>query len=127
MAMGVDSYDGPLSWVFVHLLLIALPLVVGGVIGRRGRLRLRDIAAIVAVAAVVMLPAAACTRLNRDPAAWIPMIAGHAASSPGIALFGVTVPGWSTMLGAGVLGCGLGAVLFRSTRRGQLGRVESPK
>jgi hypothetical protein len=97
---ALQGYEGPLSWLFVHLLLVAVPAVVLFLVGRRGRLRLWQIAALVLLTALLLLPAAACVHLNSTP-------------------MGLHAPGWATMLAALSLGFGLGVVLFRWGRRDQ--------
>ena len=72
--------------------------------GRRGRLRLWHIAALVLLTALLLLPAVACIGLRSRPEAWLSVMGMH-------------VSGWPTMLVALSLGFGLGVVLLRSGRR----------
>src|SRR5262245_36084505 len=113
--VAFSGYEGPLSWIFLHLLLIASPAVVGFLVSRRGRLHLWHIAALVLLAALLLLPAVACVNLNRSPEAWLSVMRMHASGSPTV--MGVHSPGWATMMVALSLGFGLGVVLLRSGRR----------
>ena len=106
-----------LSWLFLHLLLIAIPAVAGFLVGRRGRLHLWHVAALVLLTALLLFPAVACVDLNSRPEAWFSVMRMHASGSPGVSVLGMNAPGWATMLVALSLGFGLGVVLFRSGRR----------
>ena len=111
------AFEGLWSWLFLHLLLIALPAVAGFLVGRRGRLQLWHVAALVLLASLLQLPAVACVELNSRPKSWLSAMRMHASGSPGVSVLGMHVPGWATMLVALSLGFGLGVVLFRSGRR----------
>ena len=115
--VALQGYEGPLSWLFLHLLLIAIPSVAFFLIGRRSRLRLWHIAALVLLTALLLLPAVACVNLNSRPESWLSVMRMHASGSPGVYVMGMHAPGWATMLVALSLGFGLGVVLFRSGRR----------
>ena len=115
--VAFTAYEGLLSWLFLHLLLIAIPAVAGFLVGRRGRLQLWQVAALVLLTALLLLPAVACVDLNRSPEAWLSVIRMHAGGSPGVYVMGMHAPGWATMLVALSLGFVLGGVLFRSGRR----------
>jgi hypothetical protein len=95
------------AWLFLHLLLIAIPAVAGFLVGRRGRLHLWHVAALVLLTALLMLPAVADRGgLFSRPGAWLSVMRMHAR-------------GWPTVLVALSLGFGLGVVLLRSGRRGR--------
>jgi hypothetical protein len=85
--------------------------------GRRGRLRLWHIAALVLLTALLLLPAVACVNLNSSPKAWLSVMRMHTSGSPGVYVMGLHLPGWATMVLALSLGFGPGVVLFRSGRR----------
>jgi hypothetical protein len=106
-----------LSWLFLHLLLIAIPAVAGFLVGRRGRLHLWHFAALVLLTALLLLPAVACIGLRSRPEAWLSVMGMHVRGWPGLEVLGMHVRGWPTVLVALSLGFGLGVVLFRSGRR----------
>src|SRR5262249_58708867 len=112
------AYEGLLSWLFLHLLLIATPAVAGFLVGRRSRLQLWHVAALVLLTALLLLPAVACVELNSRPESWVSVMRMHGSGSPGVSVLGMHAPGWATMLVALALGFGLGVVLFPSGRRG---------
>ena len=118
--VAFTAYGGLLSWLFLHLLLIAIPAVAGFLVGRRGRLKLWHVAALVLLTALLLLPAVACVDLNSRPEAWFSVMRMHASGSSGVSVLGMNAPGWATMLVALSLGFGLGVVLFRSGRRGHV-------
>jgi hypothetical protein len=93
-----------MSSLFLHLLLVAIPAVAGLLVGRRGRLHLWHVAAVVLLTALLLLPAVSCVRLLGRPDAWLSVMGMHAR-------------GWPTMLVALSLGFALGVVLLRSGRR----------
>ena len=105
--VALSGYEGLWSWLFLHLLLIAIPAVAGFLVGRRGRLHLWHVAAVVLLAALLLLPAVACVRLLSRPDTWLSVLRMHAR-------------GWSTMLVFLSFGFGLGVVLLRSGRRGHV-------
>jgi len=115
--VAFTAYEGLLSGLFLHLLLIAIPAVAGFLVGRRGRLKLWHVAALVLLTALLLLPAVACVDLNSRPEAWFSVMRMHASGSSGVYVLGMNAPGWATMLVALSLGFGLGVVLFRSGRR----------
>src|SRR5262249_31909018 len=114
------AYEGLLSWLFLHLLLIAIPAVAGFLVGRRGRLHLWQVAALVLLTALLLLPAVARVGLYSRPASWVFVLRVHASGSPAVSVLGMPAPGWATLLVALSLGFGLGVVLFRSGRRGHV-------
>ena len=118
--VAFSAYEGLLSWLFLHLLLIAIPAVAGFLVGRRGRLHLWQVAALVVLTALLLLPAVACVELNSRPESWFSVMRMHASGSPGVSVLGMNAPDWATMLVALSLGFGLGVVLFRSGRRGHV-------
>jgi hypothetical protein len=111
------AYEGLLSWLFLQMLLIAIPAVAGFLVGRRGRLHLWHVAALVILTALLLLPAVVCVDLNSRPEAWLSVMRMHASSSPGVSVLGRQAPGWATMVVALSLGSGLGLVLFLSSPR----------
>lgn len=113
----LHGYEGPLSWVFLHLLLIVVPAVGLFLAGRRLRIHLWQVATLVLLTALVMLPAVACVHLNSRPEAWLAVMRMHATGSAGVRVMGIPAPGWATMLVALSLGLGLGLMLFRTGRR----------
>ena len=115
--VALPAYEVLLSWLFLHLLLIAIPAVAGFLVGRRGRLHLWHVAALVLLTALLLLPAVACVSLRSRPEAWLSVMRMHASGSPGVSVMGMHATGWPTMLVALSLGFGLGVVLFRSGRR----------
>ena len=82
--------------------------------------RLWQVAALVVLTALLLLPAVACVDLNSRPESWFSVMRMHASGSPGVSVMGMHTPGWATMLVALSLGFGLGVVLFRSGRRGHV-------
>jgi hypothetical protein len=106
-----------LSWLFLHLLLIAIPAVAGFLVGLRGRFHLWHVAALVLLTAFLLLPAVACVSLRSRPEAWPSVVRMHAGGRPGLSVLGMHVSGWPAMLVALSLGFGLGVVLLRSGRR----------
>jgi hypothetical protein len=114
------AYEALLSWLFLHLLLIATPAVAGFLVGRRGRLHLWHVAALVLLTALLLLPAVACVELNSHPEAWFSVMRMHASGSSLVSVLGMHMPCWATMLVALSLGFSLGVVLFRSGRRGHV-------
>lgn len=125
---ALQGFEGPLSWLFLHLLLIAVPAVAFFLVGRRGRLHLWHFAAIVLLTALVLIPAVACVNLNSNPEAWLSVMRMHASGSPGVDVMGMHSPGWAKMLVALSIGFGVGAVLLRAGRRGHVpqGRPSAP-
>ena len=77
----LPAYEIFLSWLFLQLLLIAIPVVAGFRAGRRGRLRLWHVAALVLFTALLMLPAVACVSLRSSPEAWLYVMRVHASGS----------------------------------------------
>jgi hypothetical protein len=118
--VALPAYEAFLSCLFLHLLLIALPAVAGFLVGRRGRLHLWHLAALVLLAALLLLPAVACVSLRGRPEAWPSVVRMHADGRPALSVLGMHVSGWPAMLVALSLGSGLGVVLLRSGRRGRL-------
>ena len=118
--VALQGYEGPLSWLFLHLLLIAIPGVAFFLVGRRGRLHLWHVAALVLLTALLLLPAVAfasiSTEVRRD---WLSVM-GIASGSPGVYVMGMHATGWATMLVALSLRYGLGVVLLRSGRRDRI-------
>jgi hypothetical protein len=104
--IALTPHEALTSWLFLHLLLIAIPAVAGFLVGRRGRLHLWHVAAVVLLTALMLLPAVACVRLVSRPDAWLSVMRMHAR-------------GWPTVLEALSLGFGLGVMLLRSGRRGR--------
>src|SRR5437870_4896175 len=98
---ALPAHEIFLSWLFSHLLLIAIPAVAGFLIGRRGRLHLWHVVTLVLLAALLLLPAVACASLRSRPEAWLSVVRMHAIGRP-------------AMLVALSLGFGLSVVLFRS-------------
>src|SRR5262249_10642819 len=86
--VAFTAYEGLLSWLFLHLLLIAIPAVAGFLVGRRGRLKLWHVAALVLLTALLLLPAVACVDLNSRPEAWFSVMRMHASGSPRVSLLG---------------------------------------
>jgi hypothetical protein len=103
--IALSPHETLMSWLFLHLLLIAIPAVAGFLVGRRVRLHLWHVAAVVLLTTLLLLPVVACVRLLSRPDAWLSVLRMHAR-------------GWSTMLVALSLGFGLSVVLVRSGRRG---------
>ena len=114
---ALPAYEIFLSWLFLQLLLIAIPAVAGFLVGRRGRLHLWHVAALVLLTALLLLPAVACDGLRSRPEAWLSVMRMHARGPPGLSVMRMHVSGWPTMLVALSLGFGLGVVLLRSGRR----------
>ncbi|MGE3818228.1 MAG: hypothetical protein AB7I30_02225 [Isosphaeraceae bacterium] len=110
--MIFTAYEGLLSWVFFHLSLIAVPAVLGFLVGRRGRLALWQVTVLVLLTALMLLPAVACVELNSRPESWFSALRTHARGSPGVSVLGMRMPGWGTMLVALSLGLGLGVALI---------------
>jgi hypothetical protein len=79
-----------------------------------------QVAALVVLTALLLLPAVACVELNSRPESWFSAMRMHTSGSPGVSVLGMHTPGWATMLVALSLGFGLGVVLFRSGRRGHV-------
>jgi len=104
--IALSPHETLMSWLFLHLLLIAIPAVAGFLVGRRGRLHLWHLAAFVLLTALLLLPAVSCVRLLSRPDAWLSVLRMYARR-------------WSTVLVALSLGFGLGVVLLRSGRRGR--------
>ena len=115
--IALSPHETLMSWLFLHLLLIAIPAVAGFLVGSRGRLHLWHVAALVILTALLLLPAVACVDLKSRPEAWLSVMLMHASGWPGVSVLGMQAPGWDTMLVALSLGFGLGVVLFRSGRR----------
>src|SRR5262249_56367125 len=113
------AYEGLLSWLFLHLLLIATPAVAGFLVGRRSRLQLWHVAALVLLTALLLLPAVACVELNSRPESWVSVMRMHASGSPGGSVLGMHTPGRAPMLGGPSLGVGLWVVAFPSGRAGR--------
>ena len=65
--VAFSGYEGLLSWLFLHHLLVAIPAVAFFLVGRRGRLHLWHVAALVLLTALLLLPAVACVSLNNSP------------------------------------------------------------
>ena len=80
--VALPAYEILLSWLFLHLLLIAIPAVAGFLVGRRGRLHLWHVAALVLLAALLLLPAVACVSLRSRPEAWLSVVRMHASGRP---------------------------------------------
>src|SRR5688572_9513827 len=117
MPMGaLPVHEILLSWLFLHLLLIAIPAVAGFLVGRRGRLHLWHVAALVLLTALLLLPAVACDSLRSHPEAWLSVMRMHARGWPGLSVMRMHPPDWSILLVALSLGFGLGVVLLRSGR-----------
>jgi hypothetical protein len=105
--IAISPHEMLMSWLFLHLLLIAIPAVAGFVVGRRGRLHLWHVAALVLLTALLLLPAVADSGgLFSRPEAWLSAMRRHARD-------------WRTVIVALSLGFGLGVVLLRSGRRGR--------
>jgi hypothetical protein len=102
--IALTPYESLMSSLLMHLLLVAVPAVAGFLVGRRGRLHLWHVAAIVLLSALLLLPAVACVRLLSRPDAWLSVMRMHAR-------------GWPSVLVALSLGFGLGVVLLWSGRR----------
>jgi hypothetical protein len=105
--IALTPYETLMSSLLMHLLLVAVPAVAGFLIGRRGRLHLWHVAAIVLLSALLLLPAISCVRLLNRPDAWLSVMRMHARS-------------WPSVLMALSLGFGLGVMLLRSGRWGRL-------
>jgi hypothetical protein len=106
--VALSPHETLMAWLFLHLLLLAIPAVAGFLVGRRGRLHLWHVAALVFLTSVLLLPAVACVRLLSRPDAWL------------FFLMRVLARGWPTVPMALSLGFGLGVVLLRSGRRGRM-------
>jgi hypothetical protein len=107
----LSPYETMSAWLFLHLLLIAIPAVAGFVVGRRGRLHLWHVAALVLLTALLLLPAVADRGgLFSRSEAWLSVMLRMLMHAHG----------WPTVLVALSLGFGLGVVLLRSGRRGRL-------
>lgn len=129
VSMGaLPAYEIFLSWLFLQLLLIAIPAVAAFLVGRRGRLQLWHLAALVLLAALLLLPAVACVSLRSRPEAWLSVVQMHAIGQPEFHVMGMHVNGWPAMLVALSLGFGLGIVLLRSGQRNRIppGRPVGP-
>ena len=60
--------------------------------GRRGRLHLWHVAALVLLTALLLLPAVACVGFNSRPEAWFSVMWTHASGSPGVFVMGMHRP-----------------------------------
>src|SRR5689334_2231299 len=105
--IALSPHETLMSWLFLHLLLVAIPAVAGFLVGRRGRLHLWHVVALVLLTALLLLPAVACVRLLSRPDAW-PSVMRMLARS------------WPTVMVALSLGFALGVVQVRSGRRGRM-------
>src|SRR5262245_34538172 len=95
---ALPAHEIFLSWVFLHLLLVAIPAVAGYLVGRRGRLHLWHVAALVLLAALLLLPAVACVSLRSRPEAWLSVVRMHAIGRPEFYVMGMHANGWPAML-----------------------------
>src|SRR3954454_20683174 len=95
---ALPAHEIFLSWLFLHLLLIAIPAIAGFLIGRRGRLHLWHVVTLVLLAALLLLPAVARASLRSRPEAWLSVVLMHAVGRPEFSVMAMHANGWPAML-----------------------------